>query len=102
MIEQRQIPPKRASGSGSVDQARKSGVKKIAVRWHVRRAEAYLKPFPGKRLWQHTLADVTGYLEQAGRLGSIAGWRFVQVVEAAQDLPITARTAVAAEVDREF
>ena len=48
-----------------VDRARTNGVKEAALRWHVRRAEAYLKAFPGKRLSQHTREDVTGYLEEA-------------------------------------
>lgn len=32
--------------------ARQSGVKENALRWHVRRAEAYLTAFPDKRLKQ--------------------------------------------------
>jgi len=54
-----------------VERARKNGVKEPALRWHVRRAEAYLKAFPGKRLAEHTREDVVGYLEQAGRLDRI-------------------------------
>ena len=52
-------------GARFVDRARTNGVKQAALRWHVRRAEAYLKAFTGKRLGQHTREDVTGYLKQA-------------------------------------
>ena len=84
------------------DRARKIGVKKTALRWHVRHAEAYLKAFPGKRLGQHTREDVNGYLKHAGELDRMADWRFVQIVDAIQNLLITARTPVAAEVDSGF
>jgi hypothetical protein len=33
-----------------VDHAKKIGVKETALRWHVLRAEEYLKAFPDKRL----------------------------------------------------
>jgi integron integrase len=85
-----------------IDRARKNGVKESAIRWHVRRAEDYLKAFPDKRLGEHTRADITGYLEHAGRLDRIADWQFVQVVDAIQNLLVTARSPVAAEVDWGF
>ncbi|MFE8032259.1 hypothetical protein [Thiohalocapsa marina] len=40
-----------------------------ALRWPMRRAEEYLKAFPDKRLREHSRSDVTGDLEQTGRLG---------------------------------
>jgi hypothetical protein len=46
-----------------VDRARGNGVKGAALRWHVLRAEEYLKTFPDKRLSEHSAEDVTGYLE---------------------------------------
>jgi len=85
-----------------VDQARKSGVKETAVRWQVRHAETYLKAFPDKRLGQHTREDVDGYLKQAGELDRMADWRFVQIVDAIQNLLVTARAPVAREVDWGF
>ena len=51
-----------------IERARTKGVKENAIRWHVRRAEAYFKAVSGKRLAEHSVADVTGYLEQTGRL----------------------------------
>jgi hypothetical protein len=85
-----------------LDRARTNGVKEAALRWHVRRAEAYLKAFPGKRLGQHTREDVTGYLAQAGRIDRILDWQFVQIVDAIQNLLLTARAPVAAQVDWGF
>jgi integron integrase len=85
-----------------IERARKTGVKETAIRWHVRRAEAYLNAFPEKRLSQHTREDVTGYLERTGRLDSIEDWQFVQTVDAIQNLLIVARAPVAAEVDWAF
>ena len=60
-----------------IARARQSGVKENALRWHVRRAEAYLAAFPDKRLKQHTREDVNGYLEHMGRLDGIVDWQFV-------------------------
>ncbi len=85
-----------------VDRAGKSGANATAVRWHVRRAEAYLKAFPAKRLAQHTREDVNGYLEQAGRLDRITDWQFVQIVDAVENLLVTAQAPVAEEVDWGF
>jgi len=85
-----------------VDRIRKTGVKEPAVRWYVRRAEDYLKAFPGKRLADHTSEDVTGYLEQAGRLDRITDWQFVQIIDAVETLLVTAKAPVAAQVDWGF
>ena len=84
------------------DRARKNGVKDTAVRWHVRHAEVYLKAFPDKRLGQHTREDVTGYLKRAGELDRTADWQFVQIVDAIQNLLVTARAPVADQVDWGF
>ncbi|WPL16844.1 Tyrosine recombinase XerC [Thiorhodovibrio winogradskyi] len=85
-----------------IDLARTNGIKETAIRWHVHRAERYLKAFPGKRLAQHTVDDVTGYLEEAGRLGRLKDWKFVQTVDAIQNLLDTARAPVAEQVDWAF
>jgi len=65
----------------------------------VLRAKDYLKTFSDKRLAQHTRDDVTGYLEQVGRLGRISDWQFVQIVDGVQNLLVTAQAPVAEEVD---
>ncbi len=85
-----------------VDRARKNGVKESALRWHVHRAGAYLKAFPDRRLSQHSRQDVEQYLRQAGQLDRIADWQFVQVVDAIENLLVTAQAPVAAEVDWGF
>jgi len=82
-----------------LDRARKNGVKDSALRWHVLRAEQYLKAFPDKRLAEHSAEDVTDYSEEAGRKGGIADWQFEQVVDAIQTLLRTADAQVAEEVD---
>jgi hypothetical protein len=82
-----------------IDRARKSGVKEPAIRWHVRRAEQYTKAFAGKRLAEHSVQDVTGYLEGVGRIGRIEDWQFVQVIDAVENLLITAGTPVARGLD---
>ena len=54
-----------------MERARTNGVKETAIRWHVPRAETSLKALLGKRLAQHRVDDVAGYLEQAGQLDRI-------------------------------
>jgi len=84
------------------DQAQKNGVKQPALRWYVCHAEAYLKAFPDKRLANHDVSDITGYLEWLGKLDSISDWQFMQHVDAIQNLLVTAGAAVASEIDWGF
>jgi hypothetical protein len=65
----------------------------------VRRAEQYLKAFAGKRLAEHSVQDVTGYLEGVGRIGRIEDWQFAQVVDAVENLLLTAGAPIARELD---
>jgi hypothetical protein len=58
-----------ASGSTFWNARGENRVKETAIRWHSHRAERYLKAFSGRRLAQHSVDGVTGYLEQAGRRG---------------------------------
>lgn len=85
-----------------VARARENGVKEQAIRWHLYHARTYLKAFPDQRLAHQTSKQVTGYLEQTGRLDRIPDWQFVQIVDAIQNLFLTARAPVAKEVDWEF
>ncbi|EIC20856.1 integron integrase [Thiorhodovibrio frisius] len=85
-----------------IERARTKGVKENAIRWLVRRAEAYLKAFAGKRLAQHSVDDVSGYLEHTGRLGGIKDWQFVQTVDAIQNLLETANAPLVGQVDWGF
>jgi len=82
-----------------VERVRAKGVSEQALRWYVVRAEQYLKAFPDKRLAQHAAEDLSAYLESLGREGIIAGWQFVQVVDAIETLFATADVAFAAEFD---
>jgi hypothetical protein len=60
------------------------------LRWHVKRAEQYLKAYSDKKLAAHTAADVNGYLENLGRKGDVKEWQFRQAVDAIQNLFFTA------------
>ncbi len=82
-----------ASGCG------RRGVKETAIRWRVRRAEAYLKVVPGKWLADQCVDDVTRYLEQVGRLDRILAGQFAKAVNAIQNLLVTAQVSVADHVD---
>lgn len=62
------------------------GVKPPADRWHVVRAEGFIRAFPGRKLAELTADDVTAYLEKLGREGALEGWQFRQVVVAIQIL----------------
>ncbi len=85
-----------------IERLNKHGVKQCNARWYVIRAEQYIKAFPDKRLAEHTVEDVNGYLESAGRLYRLKDWQFVQMVDAIRNLLRTAGTALASEVDWEF
>jgi len=85
-------------GSVCCSSAEKS-VKSPTLCWYVHHAETYLKAFPDKRLAHHSFQDVTGYLEQLGRLDRIADWQFAQIVDAIEILLITAGVAVVSEID---
>lgn len=62
------------------------GVKPPADRWHVVRAEAFIRAFPGRRLAELGREEVSGYFEKMGREGGLADWQFRQMVLAIQIL----------------
>jgi hypothetical protein len=62
------------------------GIKPPAERWYVTRAEAYIKATAGRRLGEHTPADVHRYLSDLGRIGRMNHWQFRQSVDAIQKL----------------
>ena len=64
----------------------KRGVKEVARRWYVRRAEEYIKSLNGKPLAGQDAADVISYLERMGRKDGILDWQFQQIVDAIQIL----------------
>ena len=61
-------------------------LKPSTIRWHVKHAEMYIKAHAGRRLAEHTPADVETYLQEKGRNGRLADWQFAQVVRALQFL----------------
>ncbi len=66
------------------------GVKEKFRKWYIIRAKQYIEAFPDKRLATHTADDVTGYLENVGRVGGLKDWQFHQSVDAIQILFQTA------------
>ena len=57
---------------------RAQGVKPTAVRWYVIRAEQYLRTVAPKPLAEHTLQDVTAYLETLGTGSTMTDWQYRQ------------------------
>ncbi len=60
----------------------KQGVKPTVARWHVIRAEQFLKAFPDRELNDISPVDITTYLENLGRSPGLSNWQFRQAVEA--------------------
>lgn len=78
-----------------------SGVRPPFDRWHVLRAEHYIAAHPGRRLADHTPAEVDAYLTEMGRNGGLKGWQFRQIVDAIQKLVELAGAGWTGEVDWE-
>lgn len=69
-----------------IEKTKTYGVKPATVRWHVRRAEEYIKAHSERRLAEHTVQEITAYLQEKGRNGQLKDWQFAQVVRALQIL----------------
>jgi len=80
----------------------KRRVKESARRWFVRRAEEFIRAAKGKKLAEHSGADINRYLEEQGRKDGISDWQFRQTVDAIQILLETAGAGCANEVDWEY
>jgi hypothetical protein len=78
------------------------GIKPPFDRWSVKRAEAFIGSFPGKRLAELTAEDVSGYLRQVGQDGRLKPWQFRQVVEAIRQLYNIVRTTWSGSFDWNF
>ena len=78
------------------------GIKPPFDRWHVLRAEAFIKAFPGRRLAELGPEDVAGYLSETGRDGALKPWQFRQVVDAIRILYSVVHTEWAAGFDWDF
>ncbi len=68
----------------------KQGVNAKFREWDIIRAKQYIMAFSDKRLADHTADEVTNYLEKVGRVGGLKDWQFRQVVDAIQNLFLTA------------
>lgn len=68
----------------------KRRVKETSRHWFVRGAEAFIRAAKGKKLAEHTPADINRYLEEQGRKDGITDWQFRQIVDAIQILLETA------------
>lgn len=60
----------------------KQGIKPAADRWHVVRAEGFIRAFPGRKLADLSADDVSTYLQRVGREGNLEDWQYRQVVVA--------------------
>jgi len=69
-----------------VEKTKTYGLKPATVRWHVKRAEEYIKAHPERRLAEHTAQEITAYLQEKGRNSQLKDWQFTQVVRALQIL----------------
>lgn len=78
------------------------GIRPPFDQWHVRRAEAFIGRFPGRRLAEVGPLEVTDYLTLMGRQGALKPWQFRQVVDAIRILYSIVRTEWAAEFDWDF
>lgn len=78
------------------------GIKETIARWYLRRAEEFVRAAKGKKLQEHSGADVNRYLEEQGRKDRITDWQFLQIVDAIQILLQTAKAACASEVNWEY
>ncbi len=70
--------------------------------WHVRRAQAFIGQFPGRRLGELGAQEVADYLTRVGHEAALKPWQFRQVVEAIRILYSIVRTEWAAEFDWDF
>ena len=78
------------------------GIKQKFARWHVIRAEEFLKAFPDRKITDLTSDDVVTYLEQLGRKRRLNDWQFRQAVEAIRLLFPYMSVHMEKEVDWDF
>ncbi len=64
----------------------KKGVQDKYIRWHVIRAEQYIKTFPDKKLVNHTSDDITSYFSELDRKGTLNNGQTNQTVTALKAL----------------
>jgi integron integrase len=69
-----------------IEKTKTYDLKPATIRWHVKRAEEYIKAHPERRLAEHTVTEITAYLQEKGRNCQLKDWQFAQVVRALQIL----------------
>jgi hypothetical protein len=80
----------------------KQGVKPIAVRWYVQRAEQFSLSVSERRLANLSRQDVDSYLGRLGQDSRLQPWQFRQAVDAIRNLYSIVRTEWAKDVDWAF
>lgn len=80
----------------------KEGIAAPYDRWHIIRAENYIKAIPDRILDEHLPDDVNKYLSHLGRQGGINDWQFRQSVNAIQKLFKLVGVSWFNEVDWQF
>jgi len=81
---------------------RKQGVKPPFDRWHVRRAEQFIKAHPEQGLLDLGPEAVQQYLRRLGHKGHLKAWQYQQVVRAIQTLYSTINAAWAKQFDWQY
>ena len=80
----------------------KQGVKPTACRWYVLRAEQYIKSLPDKKLADHSVSDITDYLEKTGRSDQLQDWQYRQLVDAIRNLFLIITNKWETEIDWQY
>ncbi len=81
---------------------RKQGVKPPFDRWHVKRAEQFIKAHPEQSLLDLGPEAVQQYLRRLGHKGHLKAWQYQQVVRAIQKLYSTINAAWAKQFDWQY
>lgn len=78
------------------------GIKHPFDRWHVRRAEEFIRAFPDRKLAEIGADEVSAYLTETGSKGDLKPWQFRQVVDAIWILYSIVRTEWSLGFDWQF
>ena len=76
--------------------------KSASVRWHVPRAEHFIRAFPDRRLSEVEPDDIANYLAGMGQKPTLMSWQFRQTVDAIQTLYSLVDTEWTFEPDWDF
>lgn len=81
---------------------REQGLKESSVRWHVIRAEEYLRENGKTDLATHTEEDVVSFLKSCSKNDSLLDWQFTQIVNAIQNIFLVAGSPIYHKVNWDF